>query len=160
MTVTTADARLAARMERYAPPPERRITALAESARRGFRTICRTDPIVPGVNDNAGSLARLAAMLRDAGVSQVVSSTFKKRWDSARRFAELFPQASAASESMYDAAMIQGYRYLKADVRRSLMESVRHIVHECGLTFSCCREGFADLNDGCCDGRLSPNDRS
>ena len=66
LTITTADRRLAARMEPFAPPPERRIDALAEAGRRGFDTICRIDPLVPGVNDAAAPLAELVQRLRDA----------------------------------------------------------------------------------------------
>ena len=157
MTITTADAALAARMEPYAPPPERRIAALAEAARRGLRTLCRIDPLVPGVNDAAEPLERLAGLLRDAGVSQIVSSTFKKRWDSARRFEKLFPREAEASAGLYEPSPVQGYNYLSAELRRRMMETLREMAHRHGLAFSCCREGFPELNDCCCDGRREEN---
>jgi len=153
LTVTTADPALAARMEPFAPPPQRRIGALAEAAGRGFATVCRVDPLVPGLNDRGEDLVRLVALLGDAGVRQVISSTFKKRPDSSRRFEAAFPQQAAASDELYEPGLIQGYRYLKENVRRELMERLRRIVHRHNMAFSCCREGFADLNDAPCDGR-------
>ena len=153
MTITTADADLATRIEPYAPPPERRIAALAEAARRGFPTLCRIDPLMPKVNDQPKSLDRLVTLLRDAGVKQVVSSTFKKRWDSSRRFESILPRQAAATADLYLPDQLQGYNYLKEEFRRSLMERLRDIAHRHGLAFSCCREGFPDLNDVCCDGR-------
>ena len=160
MTITTPHEELAAQMEPHAPPPKRRMAALARAAAHGFATVCRVDPLVPGVNDDAESIALLAALLRDAGVKRIISSTFKKRWDSARRFAQAFPEQAAASEQHYERQPIQGYRYLRAEMRRLMMEGVLRIAHDCGLAFSCCREGFAELNDGCCDGRIPQSVRS
>jgi len=159
LTVTTTDSTLAARMEPFAPSPERRIAALAAAARTGFTTRCRIDPLVPGVNDTTAAIGELVARLRDAGVRQVISSTFKKRWDSARRFQELFPEAAAASDAMYDKRQLQGYRYMSEELRRQKMLEVREAVHRCGMLFSCCREGFPELNDRCCDGRRMCDDR-
>jgi len=153
MTITTADDALAARMEPYAPPPGRRLAALAEASHRGFTTLCRIDPLVPGVTDDADSLRRLVAMLRDAGVRHVVSSTFKKRWDSARRFAAAFPAAAEATAALFEPKLIHGYSYLNEQIRRTMLERLRDIAHEHGLAFTCCREGFPEMNDTCCDGQ-------
>jgi len=154
MTITTADDALAARMEPYAPPPSRRIAALAEASRRGFDTLCRIDPLVPGVTDDAGSLRPLVAMLCDAGVPHVVASTFKKRWDSAQRFAAAFPEAAEATASLFEPKLVHGYSYLNEPTRRVMLERLRDIAHEHGLAFTCCREGMAEMNDTCCDGQL------
>ena len=154
LTVTTSDPELAARMEPFAPPPDRRIGALAKARRRGFDTICRIDPLVPGVNNAAGPLGELVRRLRDAGVRKVIASTFKKRWDSARRFEAGFPEEAASCSGLYEPGLVQGYMYMKQDVRREMMQRLRAIVHDHDMTFSCCREGFPRLNDGCCDGRM------
>ena len=153
MTITTADDALAARMEPYAPPPGRRIAALAEAARRGFPTVCRLDPLVPGVNDDPDSLRRLVAMLRDAGVRHVISSTFKKRWDSAQRFAAALPEAAEATAASFEPQQIHGYNYLNEHIRRAMLERLRDVAHDYGLAFTCCREGFPELNDTNCDGQ-------
>lgn len=153
LTITTADESLAARMEPFAPPPASRIEALAAASRAGFHTRCRVDPLVPGVNDDAAALRDLIERLRDAGVRQVISSTFKQRWDSARRFDRIFPEAAAASAPMYEQHLIHGYRHMHEPHRRRLLTQVMRMAHRCGMRFSCCREGFPELNDCCCDGR-------
>jgi DNA repair photolyase len=153
LTLTTLDAGLAARLEPYAPSPERRLAALAEAGRRGVRTLCRIDPLLPGVNDAPESLRALLQRLAWVGVNQVVSSTFKMRRDSAVRFRRAFPEAAALSEPLYETKAQSGYRYLIERERRRRMEQLCALAHEAGLVFSCCREGMPGLNDVPCDGQ-------
>jgi len=153
VTVTVLDEALAGRLEPYAPSPERRIAALSAASGRGLATLCRIDPLVPGVTDGAGQLERLVKRLAAAGVNQVVSSTFKKRRDSAVRFARLFPDAAASSEPLYETREVAGYRYLLERERRDRMERVKALAESHGLTFSCCREGMPELNGASCDGQ-------
>ncbi len=156
LTITALDEALAARLEPWAPSPDRRIAALAEAAGRGFRTFCRVDPLLPGVNDAPNQIEPLVKRLAAAGVHQVVSSTFKKRRDSAVRFASAergFPEAAGASEHLYERQERSGYRYLIEPERRRRMEMVAAIAGSHGLDFSCCREGMPELNTAACDGQ-------
>jgi len=156
LTVTVLDEALARKLEPYAPPPGRRIAALAAAAERGFKTICRVDPLLPGVNDSPRQLEALIKRLAAAGVHQVVSSTFKKRRDSAARFASAgrgFPDAAASSEHLYERKEISGYRYLIEPERRRRMEAVKAVAESHGMAFACCREGMAGLNAPSCDGQ-------
>ena len=152
MTITTADKTVAARLEPYCPPPDRRLAALAEAAKRGHRTVCRIDPLVPGVNDAERPVAELVAMLADVGVNHVVSSTFKARADSAARLAREFPEAAADAEPLW-ADRVAGYRYLHEHERSRRMEMVRSLTERAGMSFSCCREGLPGLNAESCDGQ-------
>ncbi len=153
ITITTVDEPLARRLEPYAPAPERRIAALRAAIEQGFPAICRIDPLLPGVNDEPGQVAGLMKKLAGAGVNQVVSSTFKKRRDSALRFARQFPDAAAATEHLYEKEEVSGYRYLVEPERRRRMEMVKAIARSHGLLFSCCREGMPELNTCSCDGQ-------
>ncbi len=153
MTITTDDEALALRLEPYAPSPQRRIDALASAARHGFKTLCRIDPLLPGVNDRAEQIEELANRLAGAGVRQVVSSTFKKRRDSAIRFDRVFPEAAASTEHLYERKETSGYLYMIENERRRRMEMVKKIAESHGLAFSCCREGMPGLNAASCDGR-------
>ncbi len=156
MTITTLDRTLARKLEPYAPAPSARIEALATAAERGFATLCRIDPLVPGVNDTARQVEDLTNELAAAGVNQVVSSTFKKRRDSAARFASVsggFPEAAASSEHLYEPNEVSGYRYIIEPERRRRMQMVKAIAESHGLEFSCCREGMPELNTRSCDGQ-------
>ena len=156
ITITALDEALARRIEPYAPPPEKRLAALAAAAERGFKTICRVDPLLPGVNDSRNRIEDLTKRLAAVGVNQVVSSTFKKRRDSAARFASAdrgFPGAAASSEHLYERNEVSGYRYMVEPERRRRMEMVKAIVESHGMAFACCREGMPELNSATCDGQ-------
>ena len=153
-TITTDSEELAARMEPYCPSPRRRLEALAEAADAGFATLCRIDPIIPGLNDADDALPRLVEQIAAVGVPHVVASTLKQQPSSAKRFRERFPDEADAAAPLYDRSRrISGYSYIREAVRRQYMERVRELALEHGMGFSCCREGFADLNTGLCDGR-------
>ena len=152
LTITTLKADLARRLEPLAPPPARRIAALETAARAGHKTLCRIDPIIPGLNDSPREVAKLLKTLAAVGVNQVVSSTFKMRRDSAARMLAEFPEA-AVLEQIYCPRDRSGYRFLDETRRRSLMQMIRDIALEHGLNFSCCREGMPDLNTAHCDGQ-------
>jgi len=153
LTITTLDDALAGKLEPYAPGPARRLKALSAAARKGIKTLCRIDPLLPGVNDDARALAELMKRLAAAGVNQVVSSTFKKRRDSAKRFAQAFPDAAAATESLYETRERSGYRYMVEPERRRRMEQIKVLAESYGLVFSCCREAMPELNTVSCDGQ-------
>ena len=153
VTITTASGALAARIEPHCPPPSARFAALREATGRGFSTLCRIDPVIPGVNDDDAGLRDLIERIASIGVRHVVSSTFKKRTDSAARFARLLPDEAVQSDHLYERTESAGYRYIKAEHRRDVMQHVRDVAISAGMTFSCCREGFPDLNAGTCDGQ-------
>jgi DNA repair photolyase len=153
VTVTTLEADVAARLEPFAPPPERRLAALDAAARAGFPTLCRVDPLLPGVNDDPAGLANLLDRLAAGGVRGVVSSTFKQRRDGAARFRQAFPEAAAAAERLYESREVGGYRYMKEPERRRRMAMVAELAAARGLTFACCREGMSEQNTTACDGR-------
>ncbi|MFQ5810314.1 MAG: radical SAM protein [Armatimonadota bacterium] len=153
-TVTTDSEQLAGRMEPFCPSPERRMAALAQAADAGFPTLCRIDPIIPGLNDAEDDLARLIGRASAAGVKHIVASTLKLQPSSAKRFRERFPDIAAATAPSYERSRkISGYHYLQEPIRRRCMERVRALALEAGTGFSCCREGFAELNTLRCDGR-------
>ncbi len=67
MTVTTTDERLARLLEPKAPPPARRLEAVAALARAGIFVGVNAMPILPGLNDEPGALEDLARQAREAG---------------------------------------------------------------------------------------------
>lgn len=67
LTVTTTDERLARLLEPKAPPPARRLEAVARLAAAGIRVGVNAMPILPGLNDSPRALDRLARAAAGAG---------------------------------------------------------------------------------------------
>jgi DNA repair photolyase len=149
ITITTMDEEVARKLEPFAPPPERRLRALEELVEGGIPVSCRLDPIIPYVNEDAGLLVK---RLSEIGVSHVVSSTFKPRHDSWKRFEKTFEAEAGMLKDLY---FKRGFRcgpafYLPRELRFQLMDSVRRLCNERGMSFASCREGFK--NEVNCDG--------
>lgn len=67
ITVTTTDARLARLLEPKAPPPAKRLEALAALVEAGIYAGVNAMPILPGITDSAESLEEVARSASHAG---------------------------------------------------------------------------------------------
>ncbi len=67
MTVTTTDERLARLLEPKAPPPGKRLEAVAQLASAGIRVGVNAMPILPGLTDDPRALEELARRAAAAG---------------------------------------------------------------------------------------------
>ena len=67
MTITTTDERLARLLEPKAPPPSKRLEAVAELARAGISVGVNAMPILPALTDSERSLDELARRAAEAG---------------------------------------------------------------------------------------------
>jgi len=67
MTVTTTDERLARRLEPKAPPPAKRLEAIAALARASIQVGVNLMPILPGITDSPPSLDAVARSAAEAG---------------------------------------------------------------------------------------------
>ena len=67
MTVTTTDRRLARLLEPKAPPPEKRLEAVATLSATGIYVGVNAMPILPGLTDSPSSLDRLGSAAAEAG---------------------------------------------------------------------------------------------
>lgn len=150
ITITTLDADTAAKLEPKAPSPERRLRALQVLAEHGIPTICRIDPVIPGINDDFRELVREVAC---AGVRHVTASTFKPRPDSWQRLCGAFPEQAERLRELYftRGERVQNSRYLPAELRRRLMLELRRECMNRGMSFGACREGLA-MSMRSCDG--------
>ncbi|MCD6530327.1 radical SAM protein [Candidatus Bathyarchaeota archaeon] len=161
ITVTTLDDKLASKLEPLAPPPKRRIKALETLTRSGVPCSARIDPIIPGINDK--DIDKLVKSLAKAGVSHVVSSTYKAKSDSFERLMKAYPKLRDRLYRLYwtEGMRVGRSRLLPRKVRYDLLKSVKELVEENGMTFATCREGFPTLQSGeTCDGsHLIPNRR-
>jgi len=146
ITVTTMDEEVARRLEPGAPSPERRMRALEKISSAGVPAILRLDPIIPHLNDSEESILAVIKRAKRSGVLHVVSSTYKARADSMKRVLSSFPELSGIKE-MYKAGERMGsYMYLPYSFRRRILERVKAVVEEAGMTFATCREGMPELS--------------
>ncbi len=148
ITITTLDDEVAAKIEPGAPPPSRRIRAVEELSRRGVPVSVRIDPIIPYINDDPVMLERLVKEVAEAGALQVITSTYKARWDSLARFRRALPDTGEALARLYRGIgeKVGGYLYLPREVRVRMLMPVWRAALRHGLAFSTCREGIPILN--------------
>ncbi|MEM2006644.1 MAG: radical SAM protein [Sulfolobales archaeon] len=146
ITITTLDSKIAAVLEPGAPEVSERLKVVKLLSKSEIPTLVRADPIVPYINDDFSEIAKLVDHVASAGAIQVTSSTYKARPDSLRRLLKAFPEISSLLlESYRTGEKVAGYRYLKREVRREYMKSVRDAAVRAGLAFNTCREGFHEL---------------
>lgn len=153
ISITTLDESLARRIEPSAPPPSRRLRALAKLSEEGINTGMRLDPVIPYINDQ--DFKELLKEAKNIGVKHIVSSTFKPRFDSWKRIVSEFPEIEEYLRRIYfeEGERIGGAFYLPSNLRFSIMSKVAEECRNLGLTFATCREGFKQLHTSpTCDG--------
>jgi len=148
ITITTLDDDVAARIEPGAPPPSRRIRAVEQLTKQGVPVSVRIDPIIPYINDDPVMLEKLVKKVAEAGALQVITSTYKARWDSLARFRKALPDVGKALTKLYKeiGERVGGYLYLPREVRIRMLMPVWRAALRQGIAFSTCREGLPLLN--------------
>ncbi|MEM5875416.1 MAG: radical SAM protein [Candidatus Aenigmatarchaeota archaeon] len=151
ITITTLDEKISCKIEPNAPSPFKRLEALEKLSKENIPTVLRIDPIILGLNDNIEDLILKA---KEIGVRHIVSSTYKARLDNWKRMFKKFPKEMKRLKKFYFVLgeKISGSYYLPKVIREKVMKKVKNLVEKNGLTFGCCREGFAYLNSKSCDG--------
>jgi DNA repair photolyase len=153
MTVTTQSEDIAKIIEPYAPPPNRRISALQKIAESGIPTVARIDPLIPTINDNEKDFENLVSTLADIGVRQVTVSTVKPVRGFFSSLRQRFPEVYERLDEIYsDGKWTLGYKYLHEEKRLKILQKLRPIVLKYGLHFASCREGLQQYNTTLCDG--------
>lgn len=151
ITLTTLEDTLAKRLEPYASSSRERLRALEIFAKE-FNIVCRFDPIIYPLNTQ--EMRRIIKELKNRGVKQIITSTYKAKPDNFKRMCAAFPEHKTIWEKLYgERGERKGrYIYLPHNIRKKLIEEVRTISLQEGLAFSSCREGLAGLNTHSCDG--------
>ena len=153
VTITTLKEEVTNFIEPYAPPPDRRISALQKIADQGLVAAARIDPIIPTVNDDINDFEKLVSTLADVGVRQVTISTMKPVRGFFSTLKQLSPIVYERLVKVYDSGEWHvGYKYLNKELRKKILERLRPIVLKYGLSFASCREGFPEFNTTLCDG--------
>jgi len=153
VTITTPKEEIAHLIEPYAPPPEKRLSALQKIVENGIPAVARIDPILPGINDDLDDFESLLSSLVNVGVKQVTVATMKLVRGAFSTLKQTHPQVWGRLTKQYvDGAWLAGYKYLSVEKRRRILERLRPTVLRHGLSFASCREGFSELNTALCDG--------
>jgi DNA repair photolyase len=154
MTVTTLNERVAKKLEPFAPHPVKRLRTLEALSKAGIPTMIRLDPLIPGINDDPGSISILLKAASEAGVKQVTTSTYKAKPDNFSRVLSAFPELEEKLMDVYaHGERVGRSTYMPRKIRRELVLKVREAAEELSMDFASCREGFPELNTaGACDG--------
>jgi len=153
MTITTMREEVASIIEPYAPSPDRRISALQKVAEHDIAAVARIDPIIPTINDDGKDFEELVSTLADVGVRQVTIATMKPVRGFFSTLKKTNPPIYERLVELYaDGKWVVGYKYLREERRRRILEKLRPIVLGHGLSFASCREGFSQFNTALCDG--------
>jgi len=153
VTITTPREEIANLIEPYAPPPEKRLSALQKIVEKGVPAVARIDPILPGINDDLKDFESLVSSLASVGVRQVTVATMKLVRGAFSATKQTHPKVWKKLTNEYaDGIWLAGYKYLHPEKRRRILERLRPIVLRHGLSFASCREGFPQLNTSLCDG--------
>jgi len=155
MTITTPREHIAKIIEPFAPPPEKRLSALQKIVERGIIAVTRIDPILPTVNDDEKDLGSLVSTLADIGVKQITVATMKHVRGFFTTLRQTDPEAcERLTREYFNGTWAVGYKYLPMERRRRIIEKLRPIVLKHGLAFASCREGLSEYNTTLCDGTL------
>ncbi|MFH7860940.1 MAG: radical SAM protein [Candidatus Aenigmatarchaeota archaeon] len=153
VTITTLNEEIARKLEPKASLPRKRIKALEILSKKGIPTVVRLDPVIPFLNEN--EIEDIVEVSTSVGAKHLVSSTYKVRPDNWRRFSFLFPEISKKLKDLYFkyGEKISNSFYLPKETRFRIMKKVREACDKNKISFSCCREGFFELNNSkSCDG--------
>jgi len=153
MTVTTPREDIAKIIEPFAPPPEKRLSALQRVVEKDIVAVARIDPILPTLNDGEKDFERLVSTLADIGVKQVTVATMKHVRGFFSTLRRIDPKACERLREEYGkGTWAVGYKYLPEETRRRIIERLQPIVIKYGLQFASCREGLSQYNTALCDG--------
>ncbi|MGH9405513.1 MAG: radical SAM protein [Terriglobia bacterium] len=119
MTVTTTSAPLARRLEPKAPPPLKRLEALAKLSEAGIYAGVNAMPIVPGITDSEAALEELARRAAEAGAKFLHGNTLFLMPSAMRHFMPFlkkeYPELVRRYERLY-----AGSAYLPPDYKAEI----------------------------------------
>jgi DNA repair photolyase len=122
ISLATADARLARRLELRSPVPAARLRALRRLTAGGIYAGLIVAPIIPGITDDWAGLARLLEAAREAGARYVIGSALRLGPAARHRFLPFlereFPELYQRYRRHYASSDLSSQRYQDALTRR------------------------------------------
>ncbi|MGH9378200.1 MAG: radical SAM protein [Terriglobia bacterium] len=132
MTVTTTSARLARLLEPKAPPPQKRLDAVARLVSEGIFAGVNAMPILPGITDSRASLEELARRAAAAGARFFHGNTLFLMSSAMRQFMPFlkqeFPRLARRYQRLYARSA-----YLPEEYKREIAALVSELRERYGL---------------------------
>lgn len=153
VSISTLKEDLQEKLEPNAPSPRKRLELVESLAEEEISVGVRFDPIFPQLTEN--EVNRVVKKVNEAGAEHLVSSTFKPRGDSWKRFKLAFPEVAGDLEELYfeEGKKINNSYYLPEKKRKEILGKVAEECEENDIHFSTCREGLPALTTSdSCDG--------
>jgi DNA repair photolyase len=167
-SIISIDDELLAKIDRKAPPPSARISAMKKLSDRGISTSLRFRPIMPNLSDKTAkhpqACKELIEKCAEAGAKavsmeaiftpSVIKPEKKADWDMLEQILGL------NLRKIYGVNRIKGgaCNRLKRELAEDIFYTARDVAHKCGMTFASSDPLFKHLNDtGCCCG-IRPDD--
>ncbi|MCX8174093.1 MAG: radical SAM protein [Thermoplasmata archaeon] len=149
VTITTVNDEVAKILEPNAPPPSKRIKAIAKLSQK-VPCVVRVDPLIPWINEEVEEVVEAVAPY----VRQCVFSTLKLRRDALGRIARGFPELKEKLTTLYfrEPIVSGSAYYLPEDMRARMLRRAREVCRTHGILFSSCRERLPRMSETVCDG--------
>jgi DNA repair photolyase len=139
ISLCTADAILARRLERRSPIPQARLRAMETLLKGGVRAGLLIAPILPGINDDRPGLARLFAAAKDAKASYVHGSALRLDPALGPRFIEFVAREFSELAERYH-RHFDGRWYVTREYQQALSKRLRGLQREYGFAVGDTRE--------------------
>jgi len=151
ISLTTLDNSLSKKLEPNAPPGLIRLKTMEKLAKI-TNVVCRFDPLIYPLNTK--NIGKTIKTLKNAGVKQVITSTYKAKPDNLKRMMNAFRKQESIWRKLYieKGSKKKNNIYLPLNLRKYLINEVRIAALSKKIEFSSCREGFISLNTVNCDG--------
>lgn len=137
-------------LEPNAPSPEKRFEAMKVLNDYGIPVALRLDPVFLYLSNDYKKIIEKGVK---AGINHLTSSTYKAKKDNWERFSKVY---SEIAKKTYDLYFKKGTRvgrsyYLPKNIRREMMEKIKNVCDDYGISFATCRENL-NMNSKSCDG--------
>jgi DNA repair photolyase len=151
ISLTTLDEKLAKKLEPFASSVCERLKTI-EILSKNIPVVCRLDPLIYPLTTK--KIKETIKELKLRGVKQIITSTYKVKYDNLKRMMKVFTEYKKLWEKFYfiEGEKYGNYFYLPKNLRKKLIEEVRNYTLKEKMEFSSCREGFPNLNTKNCDG--------
>lgn len=151
ISIITADAEKARKIERGVPPPAERIAAIKRLADIGTHVTLRLRPYILGVSSDYKEIIRMA---HEAGADSVTTEFFcmeaRANDDLKKRYAEMSKVCGFDIHTYYMSNSKQhGYKRLNRGIKAPIIHDMRDYAHSLGMRFHVSDAFCRECNDAC-----------